>query len=152
MANFLTMYWSAEDAITNTNALAVPTPSYSSAKQTSSTLVNSGRSAFNGQVYAQRVSETNLTKIEIVWKYLTATQWSDVQQKILNNPNEEAYGFYIWIKYFDMETATFRCKKFYPSDRTATPFKLDPVTKAVTGWLDCSINFIDTGATEANLT
>lgn len=148
MASFLTMYPTKSDAINNTNVFIVPTPSYSSAKQTSSTLVNSGRSALNGQVYAQRISATNLTKIEIVWKYLTANQWRDVQQAILSGEQ----GFYVWIKYFDMETATFRCKKFYPSDRTATPFKLDPVTKAVTGWLDCSINFIDTGAEEVMLT
>lgn len=151
MANFLTMYASKSDAEynggTGINALALPTPSYASAKQTSSTLVNSGRSALNGEVYAQRVGNRNLAKIDIVWKYLTATQWADIQQKILSG----AEGFYVWIKYFDMESATFKCRKFYPGDRTATPFKLDHTTKAVASWIDCTVNFIDTGAEEATI-
>ena len=70
MANFLTMYKNEDDARANINALAVPTPSYSSAKQTVSTLVNSGRSALNGKMYGQRVGDRDLVKLEISWKYL----------------------------------------------------------------------------------
>ena len=153
MASFLTMYGTKSDAETGINSLFLPAPTYSSAKQTSSTLVNSARSASNGQVYAQRVSNTNLTKIEIVWKYLTAKQWSDIQKKILNSYDSlnETKGFYVWIKYFDMEYAEFKCKKFYAGDRTAVPFKLNPTTKEVIGWLDCTVNFIDTGAKEATI-
>lgn len=147
MATFLTMYADKADAEGNINALAIPTPSYGSAKQTSSTLVNSGRSAFNGELYAQRVGERDLVKIELQWKYLTASQWSSILSKI----GSGEHGFYVWIKFFDMTTGTWRCMKFYPGDRTATPFKLDPDTKAVTSWVDCSINFIDTGAQEASI-
>jgi len=147
MANFLTMYASKSDAQLGINALALPAPSYSSAKQTSSTLVNSGRSAYNGEVYGQRVGTRNLAKIEIVWKYLTSAQWAGIQQKILSGEQ----GFYIWIKYFDMESASFKCRKFYSGDRTATPFKLNQTTKEVTSWLDCTVNFIDTGAEEATI-
>lgn len=144
MANFLTMYKSESDAENNINALALPTPSYSSAKQTTSTLVNSGRSALNGQLYAQRVGERDLSKIEITWKYLTASQWSTVLTKI----TEGDEGFYVWIKYFDMTTNTWKIRQFYPSDRTATPFSINHDTKEIISWLDCSINFIDTGAEE----
>lgn len=144
MANFLTMYASESDAESNINALALPTPSYSSAKQTVSTLVNSGRSAYNGQLYAQRVGDRDLAKIEITWKYLTATQWSDVLSKI--ESGEE--GFYVYIKYFDMKANTWKIRQFYPSDRTATPFTIDHDTKEILSWLDCAVSFVDTGADE----
>ena len=147
MANFLTMYATKADAELNINALALPTPSYASAKQTSSTLVNSGRSAYNGEVYAQRVGTRNLSKIEVVWRYLTSAQWSAIQQKILSGSE----GFFVWIKYYDMESASFKCRKFYPGDRTASPFRLNHTTKEVMSWLDCTVNFIDTGAEEATI-
>ena len=147
MANFLTMYTSQSDAESGINALAMPTPSYSSAKQTASTLVNSGRSALNGQLYAQRVSERDLAKIEIKWEYLTAIQWSGILTKI-DGGNE---GFYVWIKYFDMKANDWVCREFYPSDRTATPFRIDSTTKATLSWLGCKINFIDTGAQGATI-
>lgn len=144
MANVLTMYASKSDAQAGINSLALPVPSYQSAKQTASTMVNSGRSALNGQLYAQRVNDRDFSKIEIVWKFLTATQWASVLQKI--ESGEE--GFYVWIKYFDMKSNDWICRQFYPSDRTATPFVVDPETGAVTSWFDCSVNFIDTGAEE----
>lgn len=144
MANFLTMYPTETDARNNINALALPTPSYSSAKQTASTLVNSGRSAGNGKLFAQRVGDRDLTKIEISWKYLTASQWSNVLNKI----GEGDEGFYVYIKYFDMTSNDFKIRQFYPSDRVATPFKINHDTKKVLSWLDCSVNFVDTGADE----
>lgn len=151
MAHFLTMYATKSDAEMGINALALPSPSYSSAKQTASTLVNSGRSAHNGQVYGQRIMDRDLVKIEILWKYLTATQWSDILKKITTSTDADSPGFFVWIKYFDMTSNTFKCRQFYPGDRTATPFRLDPATKAVASWLDCSVNFIDTGAGEATI-
>lgn len=144
MANFLTMYVTRADAVANTNALAVPTPSYSSAKQTVSTLVNSGRSALNGQLYAQRVGDRDLSKLELLWKYLTSEQWSDILKKI----NSGTQGFYIWIKYFDMQSNAWRIREFYPSDRQGTPFIINKTTKEIKSYLDCSVNFIDTGAEE----
>ena len=143
MATFLTMYKDKNDARNNANALLLPAPSYSSAKQTASTMVNSGRSS-DGVVYAQRVLDRDLTKIEITWKYLTASQWSAILSKILTGTD----NFYVWIKYFDMQAGAFKCRQFYPGDRTATPFRLNQTTKEVMSWLDCTVNFIDTGAEE----
>lgn len=147
MANFLTMYKSLSDAEAGANALILPPPSYASGKQTASTVVNSGR-ASDGVLYAQRVLDRDLVKLEIGWKYLTATQWSSILQQILGETGD---GFYVYITYFDMSYNTFRCLQFYPSDRTATPFKVDPTTKAVLSWLDCGINFIDTGRAEVTV-
>lgn len=146
MANFLTMYSTKSDAQANINALALPPPSYASAKQTASTLVNSGRSAYNGQVYGQRVSNRDLVKIEITWKYLTASQWSGILKKIVHSTDPDSPGFFVWIKYFDMTENSWQCRQFYPGDRTAVPFRLNPTTKEVMSWVDCTVNFIDTGA------
>ena len=143
MATFLTMYKDKNDAQNNANALPLPAPSYSSAKQTASTMVNSGRSS-DGVVYAQRVLDRDLAKIEITWKYLTASQWSGILSKILTGSE----NFYVWIRYFDMQAGAFKCRQFYPGDRTATPFRLNQTTKEVMSWLDCTVNFIDTGAEE----
>ncbi len=144
MANFITMYKSESDATAGINALAVPDPAYQSAKQTASTLVNSGRSAYNGQLYAQRVNDRDFSKLELSWKHLTATQWSTLLGKVLDGDE----GFYVWIKYFDMQANDWRIRQFYPSDRQATPFKIDSTTKKILSWIDCSVNFVDTGAEE----
>lgn len=150
MANFLKMYLTKEDAEYNGgeghNALYLPAPSINSAKQTVSTIVSSGRDA-DGVVYAQRILDRNLVKLEIQWKYLTATQWKDILTKI----NAGRGGFYVWIRYFDMESASWKCREFYPGDRTALPFRIDPNTKAILSYLDCTVNFIDTGAEEATV-
>lgn len=147
MANFITMYKSEDDARNNINALAVPDPAYKSAKQTASTLVNSGRSSHNGKVYAQRVGDRDFSKLDLTWSYLTATQWSNVLGKILNGDE----SFYVWIKYFDMQKNDWSIREFYPSDRTATPFTVDSTTKKVLSWIDCSVSFVDTGEDEINV-
>lgn len=143
MANFLTMYKNYDDALNQVNALALPPPSYSSAKQTASALVNSGRSS-DGVLYAQRVLDRDLVKLEIVWKYLTATQWYAILQQIKGGEQ----GFYIYIEYFDMTENRFRCLQFYPGDKSATPFNLNKTTKEILSYLDCGVNFIDTGKEE----
>ncbi len=147
MSHFITVYPTKNDAKNNTNALHLPPPSYSSAKQTASTLVNSGRSARDGQVIGTRVMSRDLVKMELQWKYLTAKQWSDILKKVLQGRG----SFYVYIKYFDMTNNDWRCLEFYPSDRTATPFRLDKDTKKVVSWIDCKLNFIDTGGEEVIL-
>ena len=148
MANFLTMYNSESDAQQGINGLKMPTPSYSSAKQTASTLVNSGRSALNGKMYGQRVGDRDLVKLELKWAYLTATQWSEILSKIATSDDN---GFYVWLKYFDMTANAWKLRQFYPSDRTATPFRINHETKEILSWLDCSFNFVDTGAEEIEI-
>lgn len=147
MSNFLTIYPTKNDAELGTNPVVMPTPSYSSAKQTASTIVNSGRSAMDGKIIGQRIMSRDLVKLELGWAYLTASQWSDILKEILKGRG----GFYVYIKYFDMTENDWRCLEFYPSDRTATPFKLDPTSKEILSWLDCKINFIDTGGEEVSI-
>jgi len=140
-----TVYMSEADASAGTNGFELPTPSYGSGQQISSTLVKSGRSA-NGRVKTKRVMDRNLVKLTLNWAYLTANQWRDILSTIEDSTSTfGAGGFYVWIRYFDMEEAVFKTREFYPSDRTAQPFRIDPVTKAVKSWINCSLNFIDTG-------
>lgn len=145
MASMYTVYMSEADASAGTNGFELPTPSYGSGQQISSTLVKSGRSA-NGRVKTKRVMDRNLVKLTLNWAYLTANQWRDILSTIEDSTSTfGAGGFYVWIRYFDMEEAVFKTREFYPSDRTARPFRIDPVTKAVKSWINCSLNFIDTG-------
>jgi hypothetical protein len=145
MASMYTVYMSEADASAGTNGFELPTPSYGSGQQISSTLVKSGRSA-NGRVKTKRVMDRNLVKLTLNWAYLTANQWRDILSTIEDSTSTfGAGGFYVWIRYFDMEEAVFKTREFYPSDRTAQPFRIDPVTKAVKSWINCSLNFIDTG-------
>lgn len=145
MASMYTVYMSEADASAGTNGFELPTPSYGSGQQISSTLVKSGRSA-NGRVKTKRVMDRNLVKLTLNWAYLTANQWRDILSTIEDSTSTfGAGGFYVWIRYFDMEEAVFKTREFYPSDRTAQPFRIDPVTKAVKSLINCSLNFIDTG-------
>ena len=145
MASMYTVYMSEADAQAGTNGFELPTPSYGSGQQISSTLVKSGRSA-NGRVKTKRVMDRNLVKLTLNWAYLTANQWRDILSTIEDSTSTfGAGGFYVWIRYFDMDEAVFKTRAFSPSDRTAQPFRIDPDTKAVKSWINCSLNFIDTG-------
>lgn len=144
MASMYTVYMSEADASTGTNGFELPTPAYGSGQQISSTLVKSGRSA-SGRVKTKRVMDRNLVKLTLSWPYLTYIQWRDILSTIESSSSTYGSGFYVWIKYFDMESGLFKTREFYPSDRTAQPFRIDPTTKVVKSWINCSVNFIDTG-------
>jgi hypothetical protein len=91
MASMYTLYMSEADAQAGTNGFELPTPSYGSGQQTSSTLVKSGRSA-NGRVKTKRVMDRNLVKLTLNWAYLTANQWRD---DILSNNR----GFLLYVRW-----------------------------------------------------
>ena len=138
------LYMSQTDAANDTNGMTLPTPAYGSGQQVVSTIVKSGRTA-SGRVKTRRVMDRNLVKLNFSWPYLKASQWRDILSAIETSTATYGTGFYVWIRYYDMETATFKTREFYPSDRTANPFRINPDTKEVKSWINCSINFIDTG-------
>lgn len=144
MGSFLTFYKSYSDAVGDLNAIELPTPSYNSGMQTVSTMVNSGRNA-EGNVIGTRIGR-DLIKIELQWAYLTTADWKKVLQYLAKDEPNVQEGFYVFVKYFDMVTADFEIRRFYTSDRTASPFKLHPTTMAVTAWKDCSLSLVDVGS------
>lgn len=146
MASFLTFYRTKTDAEGNSNAIVIPTPSYSSGVQTVSTMVDSGRNA-DGAVIGSQVGR-DIAKIELQWAYLTALQWSNVLLAFKKNESLGYAGFYVYVRYFDMVDNAIVIRKFYVGDRKATPFRVDTSTYNVLSWRDCTLNLIDVGDLE----
>ena len=148
MANLLTMYGSEADAEGKLHPFVLPTPSYTDGlKQTVSTIVNSGRTS-EGKVIGQRVMDRDLVKLEVKWNWLLNSQWRDVLNAIYSSTGRGTNltkGFYVWIRYYDMQLGHYITREFYPSDRSATPFSINPATGYPNSWINCTINFIDTG-------
>jgi len=122
--------------------MVFPVPSYDSLAQTTSTLVNSGRTS-SGKIVGQRIGKRNLSKIEMKWSVLPADIWSAMCLKV-----KGAYanhGFIVYVRYFDMEANIFKIRAMYAGDRSAHPLFVDETTGVVTMWKDCSMNLIDAG-------
>lgn len=100
------------------------------------TIVDSARNA-NAVVVGQVVGREQQKLDRLEWAYLTAEQWSSILKEFKN--------FYVTITYPDMVNNTWTTRKMYPSDRTAEPFHLDPVTQLPIDYINCKVNLIDCG-------
>jgi hypothetical protein len=144
MAYFVVLYRVKANGTQDATAVNIATPSYGSATQTASTLVDSGRTA-DGVVIGTRVGR-DLVKLELSWAYLTAAQWKTILGVFTDNTSiGGGAGFYAYATYYDMVLSAATTRLFYVGDRTATPFSVNPSTMAVTAWRDCSLSLIDTG-------
>jgi len=145
-SGYYILYTNQTDARDATNGYIMPNPSYASGGVTISTLVNSGRSA-SGRLKTSLVMNRNLSKLTMKWAYLPADEWAKILGKVRLSTTSTDYGngFYVWIKYYDMEYGLFKTREFYPSDRTATIFTMDDELKKPKDYIDCTCNFIDTG-------
>lgn len=112
----------------------LPPLSIASGLQTISTLVNSGRNA-NAKIVGQKIGRDQ-SKIELKWSYLDAGTWSQILTLFDNNWINE-------VTYYDMQKNQKITRKMYVGDRKARPFKMTNGNPS--GWLECSINLIDTG-------
>ncbi len=86
----------------------------------SSDIVDSGRN-IEGYVVSD-VIRYDVAKVEMEWKYLTVSEWSNVLK--LFNPT---YGgaFINTVTYFDQCSGTMQTRRMYVSDRTAGLVNLD---------------------------
>lgn len=100
------------------------------------TIVDSARNA-NAVVVGQVVGREQQKIDRLEWAYLTAEQWSSILKEFKN--------FYVTVTYPDMVNNTWTTRKMYPSDRTAEPFHLDPVTQLPIDYINCKVNLIDCG-------
>lgn len=126
------------------NEYTPPTPAYNSLTQTSSSLVNSARTV-GGNVVGSRVGRRNLSKLEIKWSILSATDWAEICQKTKGSDTNILF----YVKYFDMEANAFKIRRMYASDKKATPFRINKKGE-VTHWSGCSVNLIDAGYDMSN--
>lgn len=109
-----------------------PEPSKYSAN--TSTLVDSARNV-SGYVIGS-VIRSDVAKIELEWRYLTATQWAN----ILSLFNK---SFYNSVRFFNQSTGTYETRQMYVGDRQAGMWRRHPVSGEVMGWTSCKLSLVE---------
>ena len=99
------------------------------------TVVNAGRNA-NGVVVGQRIGRDQYKLDGLEWPWLTAEQWSYILSLISS--------FYFYVTFPDPVTNEAITIKMYCGDRSAEPYWVDGYGHP-THYLNCKVNFIDTG-------
>jgi len=110
----------------------LPEPSEYSAS--TSTLVDSARNV-SGYVIGS-VIRSDVAKVEIKWRYLTAVQWANVLRLFTNN-------FYNSVTFYNQATASYTTRQMYVGDRSAGMWRRHPSTGEVMGWTDCSLSLVE---------
>lgn len=109
-----------------------PEPSTYSA--VTSTVVDSGRNV-SGYVVGS-VIRSDIAKIELSWRYLTAQQWANVLSCFTTN-------FYNEVKFFNQATAEYTTRTMYVSDRNAGMWRRHPQTGEVMGFTNCTLSLVE---------
>lgn len=120
------------EALVSVGGYDFPEPSTYSA--TTSTIVDSARN-LQGYVVGS-VVRSDVAKIELTWRYLTAEQWANILSKF-------AYSFYNDVRYFSQTTGTYDVRTFYVSDRSAGLWRRHPETGAIMGWTNCTLSLVE---------
>lgn len=109
-----------------------PEPSEYSAS--TSTLVDSARNV-SGYVIGS-VIRSDVAKVELKWRYLTAVQWANILRLFTNN-------FYNSVTFYNQSTASYVTRQMYVGDRSAGMWRRHPTTGAVMGWTDCALSLVE---------
>lgn len=109
-------------------------PEPSSYAGTTATIVDSARNV-NGRVVGA-VVRSDVAKVELSWKYLTARQWATILS-LFNN------SFYNDVRFYNQATASYTTRTMYVSDRTAGMWRRDPGTGEVLGWTSCTLSLVE---------
>lgn len=119
-------------ALVTVAGVALPEPSEYSAN--TSTIVDSARNV-SGYVIGS-VVRSDVAKVELKWRYLTAQQWASVLSLFTNN-------FYNNVTFFNQATAGYTTRQMYVSDRKAGMWRRHPKTGEVMGFTDCSLSLVE---------
>jgi hypothetical protein len=119
-------------ALVTVNGYEFPEPSEYSGL--TSTLVDSARNV-KGYVIGS-VIRSDVAKIELSWRYLTAQQWANVIGPFNEN-------FYCTVEFFNQPTASYTTREMYVSDRKAGMWRRHPVTGEVMGWVGCELSLVE---------
>ena len=119
-------------ALVSIGGFDFPEPSTYSA--TTSTIVDSARNV-NGVVVGA-VVRSDVAKIEMTWKYLTAQQWATILSLFTNS-------FYNEVRFLNQATNMAETRTMYVSDRNAAMWRRDPQTGAVMGYTGCSLSLVE---------
>lgn len=109
-------------------------PEPSTYKSGTSTLVDSARNV-SGYVIGS-VIRSDVAKVELSWRYLTAAQWANILRLFTNN-------FYNSVTFYNQATASYTTREMYVSDRSAGMWRRHPSTGEVMGWTDCSLSLVE---------
>ena len=120
------------EALVTVAGVALPEPSEYSAS--TSTLVDSARNVSGYVVGA--VVRSDVAKVELKWRYLTARQWANVLSLFTHN-------FYNQVRFFNQATADYTTRQMYVGDRSAGMWRRHPSTGEVMGFVDCSLSLIE---------
>ena len=111
---------------------ALPEPSTYSG--TTSTLVDSARNV-KGYVVGS-VVRSDVAKVEMSWRYLTAEQWASILSLFKKN-------FYNDVEFYDQTIAGWTTRSMYVSDRTAGLFRRNPENGDVMGYTECHLSLVE---------
>ena len=120
------------EALVSVGGYEFPEPSTYSA--TTSTIVDSARNV-SGYVVGS-VVRSDVAKVELTWRYLTAEQWANILSKF-------TYSFYNDVRFYNQVTASYDVRTMYISDRTAGMWRRNPSTGAIMGWTNCSLSLVE---------
>ena len=110
----------------------LPEPSEYSAS--TSTLVDSARNV-SGYVIGS-VIRSDVAKVELKWRYLTAEQWAGVLRLFTNN-------FYNSVTFYNQASGSYTTRQMYVGDRSAGMWRRHPSTGEIMGWTDCSLSLVE---------
>ena len=120
------------EALITIGGYELPEPSTYNA--ITSTIVDSARNVA-GYVVGS-VIRSDVAKIELTWKYLTAEQWASVLSMFTMN-------FYNDVRFLNQSTNTYDIRTMYVSDRNAGMWRRHPETGEVMGWTNCSLSLVE---------
>lgn len=112
----------------------VPLPEPSEYSANTSTLVDSARNVAGYVIGA--VIRSDVAKIELKWRYLTAQQWASVLSLFTTS-------FYNSVTFFNQATARYETRQMYVGDRKAGMWRRHPETGEVMGFVDCSLSLVE---------
>ena len=110
----------------------LPEPSSYSAN--TATLVDSARNV-SGYVIGS-VIRSDVAKVELSWRYLTAEQWANVLS-LFNR------SFYNSVTFFNQSSGTYETRQMYVGDRNAGMWRRHPVTGEIMGWTECKLALVE---------
>lgn len=99
-----------------------------------STIVDSARNV-KGYVVGS-VVRSDVAKVELSWKYLTAQQWASILSLFKRS-------FYNDVEFYDQTVANWTTRTMYVSDRSAGMWRRDSSTGEVLGFTECSLSLVE---------
>lgn len=120
------------DALVSIGGFEFPEPS--SYNATTSTIVDSARNV-SGYVVGSIV-RSDVAKIDMSWKYLTAQQWASILSLFRNS-------FYNDVLFLNQTTNEYEERTMYVSDRSAAMWRRDPQTGTVMGYTGCQLSLVE---------